>query len=106
MSVNTHTHPRTHTHTHTHARARAPISQIPTDHAWGNSGVGTYIHTLSLSFSHTHLFQENPPVMREATVVSVDRTLQPPTYLVKVGESDRETERSRLFVNKPAPDAL
>ena len=46
--------------------------------------------------------REEPAVFREATVVAVDRTLTPPSYTVKVGETERETERSRLFVNRPA----
>jgi hypothetical protein len=49
--------------------------------------------------------QEEPPVLREATVVAIDRTLTPPAYTIRVGGSERETERSRLFVNKPATEA-
>jgi hypothetical protein len=48
--------------------------------------------------------REEPPIFREATVVAVDRTLTPPAYTVRIGESERETERSRLFVNRPADD--
>lgn len=46
--------------------------------------------------------KEEPPVLRCATVIAVDRTLKPPSYTIRIGESERETERSRLFVNKPA----
>ena len=45
---------------------------------------------------------QTPPTLRDAEVVAVDRTLQPPAYTVRVGESERETERARLFVNRPA----
>ena len=48
--------------------------------------------------------RDDPPAWREAVVVSVDRTLKPPSYTIRIGESERETERSRLFVNKPAGD--
>lgn len=46
--------------------------------------------------------REQPPVLREAVVTSIDKSLQPPAYTVRVGDAERETERSRLFVNKPA----
>jgi hypothetical protein len=47
--------------------------------------------------------REEPAVYVEATVVSVDKTLTPPSYVVRIGESEKETERTRLFVNRP-PD--
>ena len=45
--------------------------------------------------------REEPPVLRDATVIAVDVTVSPPSYSIRVGESERETERSRLLVNKP-----
>jgi hypothetical protein len=49
--------------------------------------------------------REEPAVYLEATVVSVDRTLTPPSYVVRIGESEKETERTRLFVNRPTDHA-
>jgi hypothetical protein len=36
-----------------------------------------------------------------AVVTSIDKSLVPPGYTIKLGESERETERSRLVVNLP-----
>ena len=36
---------------------------------------------------------------KRATVMAVDTSLSPPSYRIKIGSSERETERSRIFVN-------
>jgi hypothetical protein len=49
--------------------------------------------------------REEPAIYLEATVVSVDRSLTPPSYVVRIGKSEKETERTRLFVNRPTDHA-
>ena len=49
--------------------------------------------------------REEPAIFLEATVVSVDRSLTPPSYVVRIGKSEKETERTRLFVNRPTDHA-
>eukprot|EP00961_Rhodomonas_salina_P005369 72734-Rhodomonas_salina.1 len=44
------------------------------------------------------LYKERTGNMTEVEVLSVDYSLAPPSYLIRINGSERETERNRLFV--------
>ena len=47
-------------------------------------------------------YDKRDGLYKEAVVTAIDRSLQPPAYSVEIaGGAERETERSRLFVNIP-----
>ena len=84
--------------------AKSPCGQLPATNA--------QLHALRLPVVLANgcvVFRldkrEEPAVYLEATVVSGDRTLTPPSYVVRIGESEKETERTRLFVNRPTDHA-
>mmetsp|Transcript_56750 Transcript_56750/g.132937 ORF Transcript_56750/g.132937 Transcript_56750/m.132937 type:complete len:185 (+) Transcript_56750:110-664(+) len=63
-------------------------------------GGDLYDETAVIKKGETVLYRDRTLGMTEVLIVSVDHALDPPSYVIRINDNERETERNRLFVLK------